>query len=119
MKQKVSHQLMIVQEHVMQYEYYRYQNATDNNVYDMPDMWMETYNVEAAARIASTAESSDGINSPQAIQCIVDARVNGNLEQLTLLQKRRPCDGMQPFLPLRNRGTNGFFSRKQEQHQTM
>lgn len=107
MKRKIAHQLVIVQDHVLQYEYYRVQGSKNTQI-DTPDVWLETYNAESAAKMAILSESSTGDELPMDIEYVAEMQCPGdNNCKVILNQKRNPLILKRPFVPLFNKESNG------------
>lgn len=109
---------MIVQDHLLQYEYYRIQGSNASHI-GTPDLWVEAYNVETAAKIAIIAESSTGDALPMDIECIAEIQSSGNDSKIVLNQKRNPLILKRSFVPLLNKEHNGEIIDGAKQHPTV
>lgn len=119
MKRKIVHQLVIVQDHVLQYEYYRSQGTPASQI-GTPDLWVEAYNMESAAKMAILAESSTGDALPMDIEYIAEMQSSGNDDsKIVLNQKRKPLILKRPFVPLLNKEHNGEIIDGSKQHPTV
>lgn len=137
MKRKVAHQLIIVQDNIMQYAQYRTYAATTSQI-GTADMWVEAYNVETAAKIAISMESKTGDEVPIEIECIAEMKSAAEVAaaapatttavaapkandkpQIIVNDTRKPFKEMRPFVPLLNKENNGEFVDKVDQQQIM
>lgn len=150
LKQKVAHQLLIAQDNILQYVQYRtygnYSKATPD--IETPDMWIEAYNMETAAKIALSTESKTGDELPMEIECITELKSsttstaaateaaetttaptaptkkahehNKGKPQIIMNDTRKRFKEMRPFVPLQNKENNAELNvDNQKQMQTM
>lgn len=119
LKTKVIHHLTVTQDHVLQYEYFRAKNATGTET-SSPELWVEIYNTETAAKTAIMSESNTGDEVPMDVEQITNLEIlSDGHSKIVISEQRQAFEMMRLFVPLPSKANNGVLMDSENQTQTM